>query len=73
MARLAAIPEVRGGNRCSRTGVQKNSGGRPNDRKAAWEALGRVRYRGLSRNACHLQFVEMAMNMKRALVLLRTA
>ena len=32
-----------------------------------------VRYRGLSRNACHLQFVAMAMNMKRALVLMRAA
>ena len=31
----------------------------------------RVRYLGLARNACHLQFVTMAMNMKRALVLMR--
>jgi hypothetical protein len=29
-----------------------------------------VRYRGLARNACHLQFVVTAMNMKRALVLM---
>jgi hypothetical protein len=28
---------------------------------------------GLSRNACHLQFVAMAMNMRRALVLMREA
>jgi transposase, IS5 family len=38
-----------------------------------WYGMGRVRYRGLSRNACHLQFVAMAMNMKRALVLMRAA
>jgi hypothetical protein len=29
-----------------------------------------LRYRGLARNACHLQFVATAMNMKRALVLM---
>ena len=38
-----------------------------------WYGMGRVRYRGLSRNACHLQFVAMATNMKRALVLMRAA
>jgi transposase, IS5 family len=38
-----------------------------------WYGMGRVRYRGLARNACHLQFVAMAMNMKRALVLMRAA
>jgi transposase, IS5 family len=38
-----------------------------------WYGMGRVRYLGLSRNACHLQFVAMAMNMKRALVLMRAA
>ena len=32
--------------------------------------MGRVRYRGLARNACHLQFVAIAMNMKRALALM---
>ena len=35
-----------------------------------WYGMGRVRYLGLARNACHLQFVAMAMNMKRALVLM---
>ena len=38
-----------------------------------WYGMGRVRYLGLSRNACHMQFVAMAMNMKRALVLMRAA
>jgi hypothetical protein len=28
-----------------------------------WYGMGRVRYLGLARNACHLQFVAMAMNM----------
>ena len=36
-----------------------------------WYGMGRVRYRLLARNACHLQLVAMAMNMKRALVLMR--
>jgi IS5 family transposase len=31
--------------------------------------MSRVRYLGLARNNCHLQFVATAMNMKRALVL----
>ena len=35
--------------------------------------MGRVRYLGQARNACHLQFVAMAMNVKRALVLMRPA
>ena len=35
-----------------------------------WYRISRVRYRGLARNACHLQFVATAMNMKRALVLM---
>jgi IS5 family transposase len=35
-----------------------------------WYGMNRVRYRGLARNACHLQFVVAAMNMKRALVLM---
>jgi IS5 family transposase len=34
-----------------------------------WYGMSRVRYLGLKRNACHLQFVAMAMNMKRALAL----
>ena len=38
-----------------------------------WYGMSRVRYLGLARNACHLQFVAMAMNMKRALVLMREA
>jgi len=38
-----------------------------------WYGLSRVRYRGLARNACHLQFVAAAMNMKRALVLIDKA
>ena len=38
-----------------------------------WYGMGRVRYLGRARNACHLQFVAMAMNMKRALVLMRAA
>ena len=38
-----------------------------------WYGMSRVRYLGLSRNACHLQFVAIAMNMKRALVLMRAA
>ena len=36
-----------------------------------WYGMGRVRYLGRARNACYLQFVAMAMNMKRALVLMR--
>ena len=36
-----------------------------------WYGMDHVRYRGLARDACHLQFVAMAMNMKRALVLMR--
>jgi transposase, IS5 family len=35
-----------------------------------WYGMSRVRYLGLARNACHLQFVAAAMNMKRALVLM---
>jgi transposase, IS5 family len=38
-----------------------------------WYGMSRVRYLGLARNACHLQFVAMAMNMKRALVLMSPA
>jgi transposase, IS5 family len=35
--------------------------------------MSRVRYLGLARNACHLQFIAMAMTMKRALVLMSAA
>jgi IS5 family transposase len=38
-----------------------------------WYGMARVRYRGLARNNCHLQFVAMAMNMKRSRVLLAAA
>jgi IS5 family transposase len=38
-----------------------------------WYGMGRVRYRGLARNHCHLKFVAMAMNMKRARALLGAA
>ena len=38
-----------------------------------WYGMSRVRYLGLARNACHLQFVATAMNMKRALVLMGQA
>jgi transposase, IS5 family len=38
-----------------------------------WCGMGRVRYLGLARNACHLQFVAAAMNMKRALALMDKA
>jgi IS5 family transposase len=38
-----------------------------------WYGLRHVRYLGLARNNCHLQFVAMAMNMKRSLVLIREA
>ena len=34
-----------------------------------WYGMGRVRYRRLARNACHLRFVVTAMNMKRTRVL----
>ena len=38
-----------------------------------WYGMGRVRYRGLARNARHLRFVAAAMNMKRAIVLIEKA
>src|SRR5208283_4316508 len=38
-----------------------------------WYGMARVRYRSLERNNCHLQFVAMAMNMKRAWVLMAAA
>ena len=43
---------------------------RANATMKQWYGMRRVRYRGLARNACHLQFVATAMNMKRALVLM---
>ena len=51
-----------------RSGVE-----RANATMKRWYGMSRVRYLGLSRNNCHLQFVAMAMNMKRALVLMREA
>jgi len=38
-----------------------------------WYGMAKVRYRGLARNNCHLQFVAMAMNMKRARMLIAAA
>lgn len=38
-----------------------------------WYGMARVRYRGLARNHCHLQFVACAMNLKRAGVLMAAA
>jgi transposase, IS5 family len=38
-----------------------------------WYGMEKVRYLGLDRNNCHLQFVAMAMNMKRARVLIAAA
>jgi IS5 family transposase len=38
-----------------------------------WYGMEKVRYLGLDRNNCHLQFVAMAMNMKRARVLVAAA
>ena len=35
-----------------------------------WYGMAKVRYLGLDRNNCHLQFVAMAMNMKRARLLI---
>ena len=51
-----------------RSGVE-----RANATMKNWYGMARVRYRGLARNHCHLQFVACAMNMKRARVLLRAA
>jgi Transposase domain (DUF772) len=44
---------------------------RPSSQVKRWYGMSRVRYLGLARNACHLQFAAMAMNMKRALVMMR--
>jgi hypothetical protein len=38
-----------------------------------WYGMGRVRYLGLARNACHLQLVAVAMNRNRALVVMGQA
>ena len=38
-----------------------------------WYGMAKVRYRNLERNNCHLQFVTIAMNMKRARVLMAAA
>lgn len=46
---------------------------RANATMKRWYGMARVRYLGLARNNCHLQFVACAMNMRRALVLMRTA
>jgi transposase, IS5 family len=46
---------------------------RANATMKRWYGMSRVRYRGLARNACHLQFVATAMNMKRAIVLMHNA
>lgn len=51
-----------------RSGVE-----RPNATMKNWYGMARVRYLGLARNHCHLQFVAIAMNMKRARVLLKAA
>ena len=58
-------------NRCAsgiRSGVE-----RANATMKRWYGMARVRYLGLARNHCHLQFVAMAMNLKRSLVLARSA
>ncbi len=46
---------------------------RANATMKRWYGMSRVRYRGLARNASHLQFVAAAMNMKRALGLMERA
>lgn len=46
---------------------------RANATMKRWYGMERVRYLGLARNNCHLQFVACAMNMKRTLVLMRAA
>jgi transposase, IS5 family len=51
-----------------RSGVE-----RANATMKRWYGMSRVRYLGLARNTCHLQFVALAINMKRALVLMREA
>ena len=53
--------------------VVRNGVERANGTMKQWYGMGRVRYCGLKRNYCHLQFVCAAMNMKRALVLLKAA
>lgn len=51
-----------------RSGVE-----RANATMKRWYGMARVRYLGLTRNHCHLQFVAMAMNLKRSLVLAKVA
>jgi transposase, IS5 family len=51
-----------------RSGVE-----RANATMKNWYGMARVRYLGLARNNCHLQFVACAMNIKRGLVLLQAA
>jgi IS5 family transposase len=51
-----------------RSGVE-----RANATMKLWYGMSRVRYLGRARNNCHLQFVVMAMNMKRARVFMRQA
>ena len=51
-----------------RSGVE-----RANATMKRWYGMARVRYLGLTRNHCHLQFVAMSMNMKRSLVLAKSA
>jgi transposase, IS5 family len=58
-------------SRFNTTASSVRSGGEPsNATMKNWYGKARVRYLGLARNHCHLQFVACAMNMKRALVLL---
>jgi IS5 family transposase len=57
-------------------GVERAQRGRAlqrHDEELLCYGMARVRYLGLARNNCHLQFVACAMNMKRALVLLGAA
>jgi len=51
-----------------RCGVERSNATMKN-----WYGMARVRYLGLARNNCHLQFVACAMNIKRARVLLGAA
>jgi IS5 family transposase len=46
---------------------------RANATMKRWCGPSRVRYRALARNACHLPFVALALNMNRALALMEKA
>ena len=46
---------------------------RANATMKRWCGMRRVRYLGLARNNCHLQFVAVAMSLKRAVVLMGEA